>query len=229
MKTLGKTIIVNRGETFVLSRKVFKDDGITPYVLSTSIVNPYLIITVSSSTYRVNGGYKINFWLDLSTYPSFRRVTPELLDISYVTEGNDNYNKLPKGYKEDAKDCIFYTMSSSGQKDFYYYTGSEYRTYSFVFTKQFLNITTRDWIESQYQYEFKIVGGQKTLPHLLNVYKGIYPYINNVPDDPRTLYYEIRKCRPDLVRQVRYSAPLVTYFTEDVLQRPEKLIIKANC
>ena len=78
MKTLGKTIIVNRGETFVLSRKVFKDDGITPYVLSTSIVNPYLIITVSSSTYRVNGGYKTNFWLDLSTYPSFSPVAPEL-------------------------------------------------------------------------------------------------------------------------------------------------------
>ena len=61
MKTLGKTIIVRRGETFILSRKVFKADG-SPFVLSKSIVNPYLIITVSSNTYRLNGGYKMNYW-----------------------------------------------------------------------------------------------------------------------------------------------------------------------
>lgn len=224
MRTLGKSIIVHRGETFVLTRKVLKDDGVTPFVLSMSIVNPYLIITVSSSTYRVNGGYRANFWLDLSKYPAFRSVTPVLIDRGSIEDG-----VLPENYNPDGRDCVFYVQNLDGNKQFYYYDKGVYLPYSFVFTKLFLNVHTKDWIESQYQYEFKLVGGEKMLPKLQSMYKGIYPYARFVPTDTRTLYYEIKKCRPDLVRGLQYSAPLANYFVENILQRPEKLIIKANC
>lgn len=224
MRTLGRKIIVHRGETFTLTRKVFKDDGVTPFVLAKSITNPYLIITVSSNTFRVDGKYRLNSWLDLSTYPSFRRSTPEYKSSEDITN-----NVAPASPDNDGAGCIYYTQDTAGTKYYYYWNGTEYKDYSFVFRKQFLNVHTRDWIESQYQYEFRLVGGQKTQPLLLDMYKGIYPDRMWIPSDARTLYEEIKKCRPDFVKNIRWSAPLANFFTEDILQRPELLIIKPNC
>lgn len=222
MKVVGKSIVVHRSETFVLARQVFKDDlNHTPFVLTNSILNPYLIITISSATYKVNGGYKANFWLDLSNYKKFNSRTPVQITTSQLS-----LNTLPSG--STATSSIYYVVNSEGTRDFYYYDGEAYQPYSFVFKKQFDSIITKEWIESIYQYEFRLVGGAKTVDVLTNMYKGIYPDRDWVPTDNRTLYEEIKKCRPDLVRNIRYSAPLANFFTEDILQRPEKLIIKTN-
>ena len=109
-----------------------------------------------------------------------------------------------------------------------YSSDNKYVAYSFVFTKQFLECQTRDWVESQYQYTFKLIGGQKTNDVLKGMYDSIYPYRPFKPTDNLTLYNEIKKCRPDMVRNIRPSAPLANYTTEDILQRPEKLIIKQS-
>lgn len=229
MRTIGKTLVVHRGETFKLARKVYKDDGITPFVLSDAITNPYLIITVSSSNYHVDGKYKLNSWLDLSTYPSFRRVTPEYIETNYVTPSDPLYNTLPAGYNPDGRDCVFYTQDSEGTKEFWYYTNGKYKEYKFAFYKQFLNVHTSQWIESQYLYEFRLVGGQRTDVYLSSLYDTVYPDRAYKPTDNMTLYNEIVKCNPDLVKGIRPTAPLVNFFTEDILQKPQKLIIKPNC
>ena len=217
MKVLGKNIIVRRGETFVLSRKVFKDDGRTPFVLPTSILNPYLVISVTSTAYNVEGRYKCNYWLNLEKYPKFESSTPILL-----TAEQFNSNALPAG-------CTATSNIYTYDKNYYMYSSdNKYVAYSFVFTKQFLEYQTRDWVESQYQYTFKLIGGQKTNDVLKGMYDSIYPYHPFRPTDNLTLYNEIKKCRPDMVRNIRPSAPLANYTTEDILQRPEKLIIKQS-
>lgn len=217
MKVLGKNIIVKRGETFVLSRKVFKDDGKTPFVLPTSILNPYLVISVTSTAYSVEGRYKCNYWLNLANYPKFQSSTPILL-----TAEQFNSNTLPA-------DCTPTSNIYMYDSNYYMYSSDKkYVAYSFVFTKQFLEYQTRDWIESQYQYTFKLIGGQKTNDVLKGMYDSIYPYSPFRPTDNLTLYNEIKKCRPDMVRNIRPSAPLANYSTEDILQRPEKLIIKQS-
>lgn len=217
MKVLGKSIIVRRGETFVLSRKVFKDDGKTPFVLPLSIQNPYLVISVTSTAYNVEGRYKCNYWLNLEKYPKFQSSTPILL-----TTEQFNSNTLPAGYTATSN---IYTYD----RNYYMYSSdNKYVAYSFVFTKQFLEYQTRDWVESQYQYTFKLIGGQKTNDVLKGMYDSIYPYRPFKPTDNLTLYNEIKKCRPDMVRNIRSSAPLANYTTEDILQRPEKLIIKQS-
>lgn len=222
MKVVGKNIIVFRGESFSLTRKVYKNDCITPYVLSKAITNPYLIITVSSSPYKVNGGYKCNWWIDLSTYPSFKSTTPVIVDSSVISS-----NKLPSGYQADS--CIFYTQDSNGNKMFYYYDSetSTYKEYSFIFHKTFSHNETNDWIESLYTYQFRIVGGNRTKNVLQGLYKALFPG-QYVLDDNRRLYCRIKEVRPDLVKNIRFSAPLANFFTEDILQRPEKLTIKTN-
>ena len=217
MKVLGKSIIVRRGETFVLSRKVFKDDGKTPFVLPLSIQNPYLVISVTSTAYNVEGRYKCNYWLNLEKYPKFESSTPILL-----TAEQFNSNALPAG-------CTATSNIYTYDKNYYMYSSdNKYVAYSFVFTKQFLEYQTRDWVESQYQYTFKLIGGQKTNDVLKGMYDSIYPYRPFKPTDNLTLYNEIKKCRPDMVRNIRPSAPLANYTTEDILQRPEKLIIKQS-
>lgn len=217
MKVLGKSIIVRRGETFVLSRKVFKDDGKTPFVLPLSIQNPYLVISVTSTAYNVEGRYKCNYWLNLEKYPKFESSTPILL-----TAEQFNSNALPAG-------CTATSNIYTYDKNYYMYSSdNKYVAYSFVFTKQFLEYQTRDWVESRYQYTFKLIGGQKTNDVLKGMYDSIYPYRPFKPTDNLTLYNEIKKCRPDMVRNIRPSAPLANYTTEDILQRPEKLIIKQS-
>ena len=217
MKVLGKSIIVRRGETFVLSRKVFKDDGRTPFVLPTSILNPYLVISVTSTAYNVEGRYKCNYWLNLEKYPKFQSSTPILL-----TAEQFNSNTLPAG-------CTATSNIYMYDSNYYMYSSdNKYVAYSFVFTKQFLEYQTRDWVESQYQYTFKLIGGQTTNDVLKGMYDSIYPYSPFRPTDNLTLYNEIKKCKPDMVRNIRPSAPLANYTTEDILQRPEKLIIKQS-
>lgn len=249
MKVLGKNIIVRRGETFVLSRKVFKDDGRTPFVLPTSILNPYLVISVTSTAYNVEGRYKCNYWLNLANYPKFMYSVP--VDGALYIAGN----KVPvAGYHCDKETyvidtCIFWRNETVGDKQvivYYYakakhdangnilytdnntYYQADFFQYSFVFTKQFLEYQTRDWVESQYQYTFKLIGGETTNNVLKGIYDSIYPYSPFRPTDNLTLYNEIKKCRPDMVRNIRPSAPLANYTTEDILQRPEKLIIKQS-
>ncbi len=217
MKVLGKSIIVRRGETFVLSRKVFKDDGRTPFVLPTSILNPYLVISVTSTAYNVEGRYKCNYWLNLEKYPKFQSSTPILL-----TAKQFNSNTFPAG-------CTATSNIYMYDSNYYMYSSdNKYVAYSFVFTKQFLEYQTRDWVESQYQYTFKLIGGQTTNNVLKGIYDSIYPYRPFRPTDNLTLYNEIKKCKPDMVRNIRPSAPLANYTTEDILQRPEKLIIKQS-
>lgn len=222
MKVVGKNIIVFRGETFSLTRKVYKNDLSTPYVLSKAIDNPYLIVTVTSSPYKTDGGYKCNWWIDLSTYPSFRSTTPYLVESSVISS-----NELPSGMSADQ--CIFYTVDEDANKTFYYYDSdsSTYKEYSFIFRKTFSHRETDEWVESLYTYQFKIVGGTRTKNVLQGLFTSIFPNAK-VPEDNRTLYCRIKKCRPDLVKNIRFSAPLATFFVEDVLQRPEKLTVKTN-
>lgn len=222
MKVVGKNIIVSRGETFNLTRKVYKDDLATPYVLSKTIQNPYLIITVFGSPYNIHKGYKCNWWIDLSTYPSFRTTTPYLVDEDVIES-----NELPDGMTADQ--CIFYTIDEDANKSFYYYDSdsSTYKEYTFVFRKSFSHRETNEWVESLYKYEFRIVGGTRTKNVLQGLFKSVYPG-TKVPEDNYTLYHRIKKLRPDLVKNIRYSAPLATFFVEDVLQRPEKLTVKTN-
>lgn len=225
MRMLGKKMIVHRGEVFDFSANVYQNDGVTPFVLSSDIVNPYLVIAISSSNLAMKGRYRLVSWLDLSTYPSFRRQTPEFVEDS-VIESN-----TPPLQDADGKGCIYYTQDSNGNKTYYWYNSSSasYEQYSFSFHKQYLNSQTRQWIESIYQYELSIVGGQLTTPILTDMYKSVYPTRTWIPTDAKTLYDEIKKCNYDLVKNVRWSSPLINFYTVDILQRPESLIIKPNC
>lgn len=223
MKVLDKQVIVRRGEVFVMSREVVRQDG-SPYVLRSQLDNPYLLISVSSNTYKLKGKYLKNYWLDLSNYPKFERST-----ITDITREQLQDNTLPDGFF--AETCVYRYLTEFGEKEYYRYVGTspggKYEPYSFSFVKTFLNVDTREWIESNYQYEILILSGETTRTYLTNIFTSLFPD-EIVPDTLQEIYDEINKVRPDLLTNVSVTSPLANYVTNDTIVPPSILTIKAN-
>lgn len=223
MKTIGNNIAITRGEVFVLARELVYKNG-APYVLRSQLQNPYIIITISSNTYKMQGKYFRRYWLDLSTYPKFE--TAEICDIS---EQNLSENTLPSGYT--ASRCIYRYIYPSGAVEYYRYVGTsptgEYEPYSFSFIQTFSNIETKSWIESNYLYEINIVSGELTETYLTETFKSLFS-AEDVPENMEDIYKAIAKEYPDWVANVCVDAPICNFITNDVILQPSKLIIYAN-
>ena len=216
MKSLGNSILINRGETFTLSRNVLNDFG-EPYILSKYWQNPHLLITVSSNLYHVRNRYIKHYWLDLSDYPSFENTVAEFIE--------DLGGDLPDGYNADTS--VFYTIDESGDKEFWYWDGSEFKPYQFVFHKTFYHSDTVTWVESFYNYEIRLVSGTSMNYYLTNEFMRLYPEATP-PEDNATLWLEIAKVEPSLVKDIVYTAALVNYNVNDILLRPSKIIVKTT-
>lgn len=148
MKTLGTTMVCNRGEVFTMTRGVEDSNGV-PFVILKAWTNPYILISVSSTLYRQAGAWSKNYWLSLEGYPTFDCVTPYYIE------------DLDAEPQED--DRLYYTMDSDGEKAYYRYDrdATEYKPYRFRFSKVFTNKDTREWVESQYSYQIRVVSGDK--------------------------------------------------------------------
>lgn len=231
MKTLGEKIIVRRGESFTLTREVLTNDG-KPFVLkklptdTNQVLKQYLLITVTSTSYRSQGIYRLNKWLDLSKYPSFNNTYVYPIPL---TDEQYTQNEIPGSYGAD--DWV-YSYELNGITSYFYWdsTTRTYKPYRFIFSTEFLHQTTREWIESQYQYSFQIVVGRPVVPILTQLWLDTYPTRNplSVPTDARTLWEDINKCNPKALKGIRYNAPICNLSLVDVLQSPEPLIIKSN-
>lgn len=223
MRTIGNNIVVTRGEVFVLARDIVYRNG-APYVLRSQLENPYLLITISSNTYRMKGKYFRRYWLDLSTYPAFDKA-----EIKDITEEQLTSNTLPEGYTETT--CIYRFVTTAGESEYYRYVGTSpngtYQSYSFSFVKTFLNTDTRDWVESNYLYEIQIVSGQKTVEYVTNTWNSLFNG-QPVPDTVEDMYCEIMKERPDLLNGVSLDNVLVNFTSNDIILSPSRITINAN-
>lgn len=224
MKLLGKKLICNRGETFTFAQEIVDDDDV-PYMLSDTIENPYLLLTVRSDNFRQDGGYIKNFWIDLSSMPTF--TYPECMDDTTISDEDDIAN-----IDEDYQGYLVYETQLG---KYYYYDSTIDETteavkgwteYSFEFAKVFASTTTRHWLESTYFYSIKIVGGKLTYDVLKAIYVSLYPGYT-VPVDNKTLYKEIKRIRPDLVKNIRYKQPLTSLSYVDDIQGSYKILVKA--
>lgn len=225
MRMLGQKMIVYRGETFKYCAKIYKSDNVTPFILMNDIPNPYLLISIASNNLTMKGKYLSKHWIDLSTYASFRENDPLLVEQRVI---DSNSKPSTYGKNDDGKDCVVYVQESNGNKSYYYWLNNTYKEYSFVFGTSFTNLETRNWIESKYSYELQLLGGDKTFDILLDMFNTIYPNASEIPDDPRTLYEKIEKCRPDLVEKLCWSCPICNYYTVDIIRKPTELIIESN-
>lgn len=220
MTILGNKIVTVRGEAFGLSFELTEKDG-TPYVLLDSIKNPYAKISIADTSYRQDGRYKLNLWIDLSGRPSFKSKIPVLISSEQLES-----NELPEDY--DTNSCIFYIVTSNASREYYYYSENSYLPYSFILDVTILNAYSRDWIEGKYTYSIDILGGTLTYEVLGPLYKATFPTRTYIPSDNRTLYYEIKECNPSAVKRIRPEQPIVNFTYNELISKPEWLIVKTN-
>ena len=85
MQLKGNEMTVTRGETFTIDRTIVNRDG-SPFVISSEWNNPYILITVSSSSYNQENRYVLNVWLSLKDVHTFHNTT-----ILEAKSGNVEY------------------------------------------------------------------------------------------------------------------------------------------
>ncbi len=221
MKSLGNTLYITRGETFVLGRSVCKSNGYTPYVLSSNVQNPYIVITVQSDNFKADGSYKHTFWLDISDYLRFTitnvvPLTTALLSNSDIGCGTAQY-------------CVYEVPDDNQDSGYAYYYSADGKNLTeyegFNFKKVFTAQETSEWIEQQYLYNIKLIGGVTTTETLTGLYQSTFPDYK-LPSAESTMYEQIKKVRPDLVEGIDYNKPLATITTQEVLQKTSKIIVR---
>lgn len=220
MTNLGRDIYVYQGEQWALDRRVVLSNG-NPYVLFDDRKNQHLQVLMSSNAYKLRGGYFNIYWLDLATYPKFKNKEPVFL-VNGLAGG------LPAGMVYN--DAIFYILNNDGKKEFYYWPSAQataFVPYSFRFVKTFIPADTILWVEQQYSYAVRVVGGESTYEFLVNIFIALYPGVQ-APPDTKSVYLAICKKDPDIVKNVNYKAPLINFDNIEVISNPAKIIVKVN-
>lgn len=86
MRLLGTDIYAQRNETFAIDFTVKNADG-TPYIVSSQLINPYILLSISSANFKQTNRYVKNYWLDLTNYPRFYSTLPFDLTSLKTTSG----------------------------------------------------------------------------------------------------------------------------------------------
>lgn len=191
MKILGNEIYIQRGETWSLDFNMTNDKG-DPYMLFNQWNNPFLVITVTTATYKQEGDFRKTYWLDLSnTYveqidgsfvlmPIKKFVSTEALYLEEFTVEDvlDKYGTAVGGKivedptsDFDVTNYLFYTDPlSDGNRVYKYVTlvDNEYVwvDYHFRIIKQFV---TNDWLGQGYLFDIKVIAGESIKEHIAGI------------------------------------------------------------
>lgn len=189
MKTVGKDIYLQRGETWSLDFSVMNAKG-DPYMIATFWDNPYLAITVTAARYQQKGDYRITYWLDLDNrlveqqdgsvirVPLKRFISTEALSL-YVfsvseviaTYGTGVGGKivLDKNSDFDVTNYLFYTDVNKDGKRIYKYVKDYTVDQSGNVTNEvweaydfriIKQFNTLGWVEQHYLYDIKVLAGE---------------------------------------------------------------------
>lgn len=175
MKTFDNEITIHQGESFTIDKLVENKDG-SPYIISNKLVNPYFLLTVSSSKYSQSNRYVKNYWLDLVNFPRFLSTKPIPLS-SIKTSATSNvakYTTFPTGLLEGyvngvyvkydrPDDAVFYNERTKEYK--YYETKGDdpgWKDYTCRIVKHFSSKDTEEWTGQSYVYSIRLVSGSKS-------------------------------------------------------------------
>lgn len=94
MRNNDNNLIISRNETFTMDRVVQNRDG-SPYIVSSQLNNPHILITVSSSKYRQANRYLKRFYLPVPKELTFYQTNP--IDIKSLrrTIASDPFTDFP--------------------------------------------------------------------------------------------------------------------------------------
>ena len=192
MKMIGNEVYIQRGETWALDFAV-KDKNGHPFTIPNDWKNPYIVITVAGARYEQKGDFRRTYWLDLidrwveqadgslafESVKTFTNAEPIYTNIFDINDILSKYGGANGGIlvadltsDNDITNFLFYSGNSSNYKYRYIedYIENEDGTYSatwkeydFRVIKQFI---TKDWTESSYLYDIKILTGESLEEHI---------------------------------------------------------------
>ena len=162
MRVFGNDITVQRGESFTIDFTLRNKDD-SPYVVNKDIVNPYILITVSSNNFNTANNYVLNQWCSLSGYFLFQSLNPvPLVDPSSAPSdvGDDGATSINGSEIEYYNKNIF-TVVEDGETHYKYYsvTTSNYEEYDFRIIVSFGTDITKEWSSQRYNCSISLVSG----------------------------------------------------------------------
>ena len=208
MQLKGNEMTVSRGETFTIDRTIVNRDG-SPFVICSEWNNPYILITVSSSSYNQENRYVLNVWLSLKDIPAFHNTT-----ILEAKSGNIEY--MLNG------ESVYLTEIEAGAV--YYYNGkyvylSEVKDgnntleeYSLRIIYPFTHEITKEWVEQSYLYSIRLVAGTSIEQYVDAVYTSISGVIHyNLTHEEKIQY--ILNMDATKLEGINIERPLVSFDT----------------
>lgn len=182
MRIYADRIQVERGEEWTYDVYFQNRDG-SPYIVSSKLSNPQILVTIASSKYTQNGRYIANFWNDVSeAYPTFYNTTPiELVGATMPTpeqglSADIQADIVAKGCTY-SNYCVYKWVDSEGTAYYKRWTGTAYEDYLLHFVITFPTDITLEWIEQSYVFGIKLVGGTKNDDYDPDI-EGSRPIIN---------------------------------------------------
>ena len=216
----GNEMTVFRGETFTMDRTVRNRDG-SPFIVSDKYNNPYVLITVASSTLGRHDVYKANWWLSLEDLPTFGYTRPWEI-AAFSTEITDVLGHGPGEY--------LYCVNGDKGYEYKYFTEDKngnavWQKYEFRIIHHFLHDITKDWVEGTYLYSIRLVAGQSMLEHLRALYEDVLD--KEAPDNYTVddLYSSIEKENAELVKNLIPSRPIANFDVVQDILSPTKLTV----
>lgn len=182
MRTYADRIQVERGESWTYDVYFVNRDG-SPYIVSSKMKNPFILVTIASSKYTQQGRYIANFWnMVEDTYPTFYTTQPIVLEGDTMPTPE---NGLSDEIKQDitnkgltyANYCVYAWTDSNGDTQYKHWTGTEYVDYDFHFVIVFPTDVTLEWVEQNYVFGIKLVGGELNTDYDSEI-EGSRPLIN---------------------------------------------------
>lgn len=177
MQALKNELKVYRGESFTIDKILVNRDG-TPYVISSKLVNPHFLISVSNTQYSQQNRYVKNYWLTLDNFPRFEST--EIFDIRSIKNSvGENSSSLYTSF-EVAKEGILQLSCLSGYLNgepveihpeeyavctdgvsYKYWKNDEWYDYQCRIVKTFTTEDTKEWISQNYFYSIQLVTGNE--------------------------------------------------------------------
>ena len=173
MQSFDLELQVHRGESFSIDFVLENPNG-SPYVLTNKAINPYFLLTISSSKYSQEGRYIKNWWLEIPKYLLFYNTNPVELPEAIITTNMSPYsfdNINVGNYTGDASGyAVYYYKDIAGKKHYKRWTGTEYVDYELRIIKTFSKSDTEEWVAQNYVYSINYVDGDKMYDYLLSLY-----------------------------------------------------------
>lgn len=171
MKVFDNELVVQRGETFTLSKIIENKDG-SPYIISSELNEPYWLVTVASGQFDYEDRYICNKWLSLKNALRFYTTKPvNLNDMGYHSWST---TPLPLGYEGDKSvgyaNYAVFMLEENGVKSYKYWKyksnnlnnyDGDWVDYICYINTVFTRDVTKEWNEQNYLYSINLVDGVK--------------------------------------------------------------------